>query len=258
MISPLSLPSLQRQWWGAPFRAGLDLLFPPHCVSCRGELDGESPEIPICRKCEAALNLVDRLVCRRCAAPVPATDGVALACNYCRGDKLRFEQTVALGIYEGLLRQLVMRMKVDRHGALARALADLAWSRLQQPLEELNVDVVTAVPMHRWRRWQRGANAPLAIARRLAERLKIPCAGEMLRFVRNVRPQVELSRKGRFLNLAGEMTVSPSYHLASARVLIVDDILTTGATCSEAARAMRRAGAANVSVFVLARTPAGG
>lgn len=255
MISPTLA---RRRWWSAPVRAGLDLLFPAECVACRGDLGAErASELPLCDRCESALSFINRPVCRRCAAPVPFTHGITLACNHCRRDKLRFERAIALGNYEGLLRQLVMRMKVDRQGVLTRTLADLAWRRLEPQLRELDIDVVTAVPMHRWRRWQRGANPPLAIAQRLAERMNVPCARQMLRFVRNVRPQVELSRKGRFLNLAGEMVVSPSYLLASARVLIVDDILTTGATCSEAARAMRRAGAAEVTVLVLARTPAG-
>jgi predicted amidophosphoribosyltransferase len=110
--------------------------------------------------------------------------------------------------------------------------------------------------MHRWRRWQRGVNAPLAVAKRLATLLNVPCEGMMLRLVRDVPAQVGLSRPARFRNVAGEMSVGASYHFQAARVLIVDDILTTGATCSEAARVLRRAGVAEASVFVLARTPA--
>lgn len=257
-----TLPATRR-WLASACQAGLDLVLPPRCVACSSDLDEtaalpQPPRRSLCSACEDALELIDWPVCPRCAAPVPATDGVELACNHCRGDKLRFDRVLALGAYEGRLRQLVMRTKVDRHGAAARALAELAWRRLESQLLELQIDVVTAVPMHRWRRWQRGVNGPLQIAQRLAERLGVPCAGQMLRLVRNVPPQVGLSRPARFRNLSGEMVVSTSYHLAAAKVLIVDDILTTGATCSEAARALRRAGADEVTVFVLARTPAGG
>jgi len=236
--------------------AGLDLLFPAKCIACHGDLSEVQRESSICRECEERLEFIDWPVCPRCAAPVPSTNGVDLACNHCRGDKLRFQRAIALGSYEGLLRQLVMRTKADRQGVVTHALAELAWQRLRDQLLELQIDVVTAVPMHRWRRWQRGANAPQLIARSLAEKLNVPCAGEMLRLVRNVPPQVGLSRPARFRNLSGEMAVGASYHLAAARVLIVDDILTTGATCSEAARVLRRAGAADVTVLVLARTPA--
>jgi ComF family protein len=262
----VSANATTRRWLTTAYRAGIDLVFPPQCVACSGDLADVDVAAPhdrqwrhsLCRQCDEQLELIDWPVCSRCAAPVPATDGVELACNHCRGDKLRFQRTLALGSYEGRLRQLVMRTKVDRHGAIAHALAELAWRRLQHQLLELKIDVVTAVPMHRWRRWQRGTNGPLHIAARLAEKLAVPCAGQMLRLVRNVPPQVGLSRPARFRNLAGEMAVGASYHLAAARVLIVDDILTTGATCSEAARVLLRAGAADVTVLVLARTPAGG
>ncbi|WP_428308750.1 ComF family protein [Lacipirellula sp.] len=248
-----------RRWWSEACRAGLDLLFPRRCVACNDDLlsdDSEAPSISICSPCQGKLELIDWPVCPRCAAPVPATGGVTLDCNHCRGDKLRFQRSLALGSYEGLLRQLVMRTKIDRNGVAANSLMELAWRRFESQLAELDIDIVTAVPMHRWKRWQRGVNGPLIMARRIAERLHAPCWGEMVRLVRNVPPQVGLSRPARFRNLAGEMVVGPSYHLRAARVLIVDDILTTGATCSEAARVLLRAGAAEVTVLVPARTPA--
>jgi ComF family protein len=249
---------LRRSRWHDAVSAGLNLLFPMRCVACQADLAAGERESPICARCEERLELIEWPVCPRCAAPVPSTGSVDLSCNHCRGDKLRFDRCLALGSYEGLLRQLVMRTKADRQGVVTHALADLAWRRLGRQLRELQIDVVTAVPMHRWRRWQRGADAPRMIARKLAEKLQVPCAGEMLRLVRNVPPQVGLSRPARFRNLAGEMAVGASYHLAAARVLIVDDILTTGATCSEAARVLRRAGAADVTALALARTPSGG
>jgi ComF family protein len=211
----------------------------------------------LCRGCREELPLIDWPVCPRCAAPVPTTGGVDLACNHCRGDKLRFDRTVALGSYEGGLRQLVMRMKADRSQLVSHLLVELAWRELKSKLVELQVDVVTAVPMPRWRRWQRGVNPPRTIADKIAAKLGVPAAGGMLRLKRNLPPQVGLSRPARFRNVAGEMALSPTYYLQAARVLVVDDILTTGATCSEAARVLRRAGAEQVSVFVIARTPAG-
>jgi ComF family protein len=182
---------------------------------------------------------------------------VELDCNHCRGDKLRFERTIALGAYEGPLRQLVMRMKIDRSELIAGTLVELAWQEKHQELANLNVDVVTTVPMSLRRRWQRGTNPPRAMAEKLAEKLGVPAAGGMLRLKRNLPPQVGLSRPARFRNVAGEMALRPTYYLQAAHVLVVDDILTTGATCSEAARVLRRAGAERVSIFVIARTPSG-
>jgi ComF family protein len=179
---------------------------------------------------------------------------VVLDCPHCREAKLRFDRAIALGSYDGRLRDWVMRMKQDRSGLAARALADLAWSELSAAIQELAVDVVTAVPMGPWRRWQRGVNPPQIVAERLAAKLHKPAAS-LLRQVRNIPPQLGLSRPGRFANVAGRMAVKSGYSLQSAHVLVVDDILTTGATASEAARALKRAGAERVTTVVLARTP---
>jgi ComF family protein len=205
--------------------------------------------------CREQLPLIDWPVCTRCAAPVPATGSVVLDCNHCRGDKLRFDRTIALGSYDGLLRQLVMRMKTDRSELISHLLVELAWRERRAELQSHQVDVATAVPMHPWRRWRRGTNPPRTMAERLAEKLGAPAAGDMLRLLRNVPAQVGLSRPARFRNVQGEMAVRASYHLEAAHVLLVDDILTTGATCNEAARALKRAGAKEVTVFVVGRTP---
>jgi ComF family protein len=249
-------PTIASSWGKRAASAAVDLLLPPRCACCAGD-PTEARRAPLlCRTCRDDLELTTWPVCQRCAAPVPVTGEAVLPCPHCRDAKLRFDRTLALGSFEGLLRHWVMRMKQDRSGLAARALADLAWSELGGDLRELAVDVVAAAPMSPWRRWQRGVNPPRIVAERLAAKLHKPAAGNMLRQVRNIPPQLGLSRPGRFANVAGRMAVRPGYSLQAAHVLLVDDILTTGATASEAARALKKAGAAQVSVLVLARTPA--
>jgi ComF family protein len=211
----------------------------------------------LCERCRTELPLVEWPVCDRCGAAVPEVSGVTLACSDCRASKLRFDRTIVLGSYEGLLRPWILRMKEDRSQLAGRMLLELAWERLGSELRGLGADVVTAVPMTLLRRWQRGVNPPADLAERLALRLGLPSARRMLRLRRPVPPQVGLSRSARFLNMAGEMAVRRGYHVDGAHVVLVDDILTTGATASEAARALKKAGAARVTVFVLARTPVG-
>jgi predicted amidophosphoribosyltransferase len=145
-------------------------------------------------------------------------------------------------------------MKTDSNELLARMLAELAWRKLGDRLSQFNVDVVASIPMHPLRRLQRGANPQRVVARALAQKLGVPAAAGMLRLRRNVPTQLGLTQPGRFRNVHRQMRVAKSYYLDDARVLVVDDILTTGATCSEAARALKRAGATQVAVFALART----
>ena len=151
-------------------------------------------------------------------------------------------------------------MKADRQRLATRTLAELAWQRWASDLRELSVDVVTAVPMHRWRRWQRGVNPPRRSGRAdRPDELGVPAAGRHAAAVRNIPPQIGLSRPARFRNVAGEMAVRPGYHLEAAHVLLVDDILTTGATCQRSGpRAASAPAPSEVTVFVLARTPADG
>jgi ComF family protein len=251
----VNTPSLVASWWRRSHRATVDLLFPPRCGACGGEA-AEAGGAALCDNCRREIRFLDGPVCERCAATVPATANVTLECMHCRGVRLKFDRTIALGSYQGLLRQWIMRMKEDRSRMASRFLADLAWERCGDALQQVQVDVVTAVPMHLWRRWQRRVNPPADLAARLAEKLGVPAAPRMLGIRRNVPPQIGLSRPGRFRNVAGEMALRPGYSLQAAHVLVVDDIHTTGATASEAARVLKRAGATRVSVFVLARTPA--
>jgi predicted amidophosphoribosyltransferase len=247
-----------RRWLGHTRAAAMDLLFPARCGACGGELPEDHGNDVVCCECRNELRLIDWPVCPRCAAPMPEAGGVALSCSHCRSAKLRFDRTLTLGSYEGLLRSWIMRMKSDRSGLATRVLSELAWQRLGEQLMALGVDVVAAVPMHPWRRWQRGVNPPREFAEQIARKLGVPAAGGILRAVRNIPPQIGLSRPARFRNVAGEMAVRPGYLLQAAHVLLVDDILTTGATASEAARALKRAGASEVTVLVVARTPADG
>jgi ComF family protein len=252
---PLLNPPLNC-WLRRARAAALDLLFPPHCAACDAELPEHDEALLVCPACQADLALIDWPVCPRCAAPVPEAEGVRLPCNYCRGVRLRFDRALAVGSYEGLLRDLILRWKEDRQGVVDRAFAELAWRRLAAELARFKFDVVTAVPMSRWEQWRRGVNPPSSLANQLARRLEVRGQASMLWLPRNVPRQMGLSREGRLRNLAGQMKLRSGYHLSAAHVLLVDDILTTGATCSEAARVLKRGGAAEVTVLVLARTRA--
>lgn len=231
-------------------------------------------------------------VCRRCAARIPAILGID--CPQCSRKKLWFDQAMALGPYERRLRKLVLRMKRDRTETIAQALGKLLCQRLELPhkTEPLNTNngktdncrearhhspkpelkclepgftrlpeisgsganLVVPVPMRPWRQVTRGTNGPAILARIIGSHLGFPVLYRALRCRRNSSPQKGLSRQSRFLNMRGGMVLQAGYSLEAAKVLLVDDIMTTGATCSEAARMLKQAGAAHISVIVIART----
>jgi ComF family protein len=230
----------------------LDLLFPAACAGCGSELD-ESIEPRFCAECLGRLLLFTGVTCLKCGVPVPGREPQA-RCYTCRGAKLHFDETVALGRYEGLLREWLLRMKDARGDSLALAVAELLWQRQGKRFAALQPDVIVPVPMHWRRRLVRRVNSPTLVAERLAQHLRVPLAADLLRRTRHTVPQFSLPPSLRPANVRNAFAVQPGYHLQQAHVLVVDDILTTGSTCSAAARALKKAGAMRVAVVVAART----
>jgi ComF family protein len=171
----------------------------------------------------------------------------------CRGHKLWFDETFAAGLYASRLRELVLRMKQSEGDPLSLAVGQLIWRQCGERLRSADADVVVPIPLHWRRRLARRTNSAAVLAEVLAGRLRVPLATGLLRRRRHTRRQVELTPHQRWDNVRNAFSVRGGYHLNKARVLLVDDILTTGATCSDAARALRKAGAIRVTVAVAAR-----
>jgi ComF family protein len=201
-------------------------------------------------------------LCERCGVPVPAVqveDGtmrrisIERGCYRCRGPKLWFHGTVALGLYSGRLRELVLRMKSAEGNAISLALARLLWQRRKAMLAELGADVVVPIPLYWRRRVVHRTNSAAVMAEVLSKKMGLPSASRMLRRTRSTQRQFEVTPSKRWENVRRAFALRAGYYLRDAHVLLVDDILTTGATCSEAARAILNAGAARVTVAVVAR-----
>jgi len=166
---------------------------------------------------------------------------------------LWFDETLALGVYEGLLRDWLLRMKKESGNSLTLAVAELLWQRQAERLVAWQPDVVVPVPMHWGRRLLRGTNSPTILAERLSQRMRVPLAANLLRRTRATEPQFNLPPSERLRNVRGAFAVKMGYHLEGAQVLVVDDILTTGATCSVIARVLKQRGASRVAVAIVGR-----
>ena len=240
---------------GRPREHAWDLLFESECLSCGAELAEDHASVPLCDDCLAEIPPIDWPTCRRCAAEVPEFPGSVDTCSRCTADKLRFDATLSLGHYDGLLRELILRMKTDRHEQWGQVFARLIVDRYMDALRRLQLDAIVPIPMTPWHRWLRGTNAPAVIARAIGRTLDVPVFGQLLKRTYEAVPQRGLSRAGRFRNVRGGYRVRKGYQLRSPHILVVDDVMTTGATCSEVARLLKRSGAARVTVLVVARTP---
>jgi ComF family protein len=159
-----------------------------------------------------------------------------------------------LGPYDGLLRETILRMKHSRGESLAEVLGDCWGVHAQDRLRAVGADVIVPVPLHWMRRWTRGYNQSEALAYALAARLGLPCRPSWLRRSQNTPSQVQQTPAVRRENLRGAFLARRRPELAGKAVLLVDDVLTTGSTASEAARALRSGGAARVVIAVLAHS----
>ena len=242
--------------WRRVGRAGVNLLFPPQCAFCRTEITEVGDGPLLCESCLLHFAPDVRPRCRHCGQLVPEGFETEESCNGCRGRRLKFDSVTTLGAYQGELRRAVLRMKRAAFDPLAMALGDLLADRLAGPQAALQPDLIVPVPMFRFRRMRRGTNSPEMLASQLSARLSLPTR-RLLRRTRHTQPQAGLSAPQRRKNVRGAFRLRRGRRLDGARVLLVDDVLSTGATCSEAARALRDGGAARVDVVVVARAVGG-
>jgi len=231
----------------------LHWVFPVDCAAC-GDPAADRRLPFFCRACWDSIRPIAEPVCPQCGqpfnSPIALAHSPAHRCRACRKKPPRFDRAFSPYRYEGVLEQAIRLFKYRRKDALAVPLADLmlAWAE-RLPL----VDLVVPVPLHPSRLRAREFNQSLLLADRIARRLGLPLSFERLERVRETRPQTTLDRTDRARNMRRAFAVREPDGLKDLRVLLVDDVLTTGATANDCARALRRAGAASVTVLTLAR-----
>ncbi|HEV8676443.1 MAG TPA: ComF family protein [Methylomirabilota bacterium] len=238
--------------------AVLDLLFPAICPVCQARSDDRAHR-PFCQVCWAALPLLAGGGCRVCGRHFPGLPE-GLTCDACHREPPPFDYARAVGAYRDGLRAAIHALKYQRRQPIAVPLAALlaeAGARLLgfAPDDESAApfDAIVPVPLHPARLAERGFNQAELLAAPCARRWQRPLLTRALLRTRPTRPQTELDAASRRRNVAGAFTVGEPAAVAGRRLLVVDDVLTTGATAGAAARALRRAGARAVGVLVLAR-----
>jgi ComF family protein len=209
--------------------------------------------VAVCTPCRAELAPAGEVHCRRCGAIAGPLDQQSGDCSRCRGERFRFDGVFALGRYDGELRDAVLRMKSQHEEPLMSAMGALLADRFGEELRSLSPDAVLPIPMHWTRRLVRGTNSPELMGRVVARRIGLDFGTRAMRRARRTRQLSTLTRQERKRTLRDAFAVARGCDLRGARVLLVDDVLTTGTTCDTAARVLKKAGAAAVFVLVAAR-----
>jgi ComF family protein len=217
----------------------LDLVFPPRCAGCR------RPGSDLCAACREEIHWQSGPACPACGRPGPAT-----LCSACQRAPLPLDGVRSAVEFAGPVRRAVHLLKYRGRRRLAPVLAGLmidAW-----PQRPLPVDLLVPVPLHPSREAARGYNQAAELARALAPALNLPCEPRALVRRRVTRPQVELSAHERRANVSDAFAADVAL-AGGRRVLLVDDVCTTGATLGACAQALRAAGSAGVWAYTLAR-----
>jgi ComF family protein len=171
-------------------------------------------------------------------------------CALCRLGLQGFDAVYSYGSYEGTLRQLVHLFKYSGVRPLAGAFGRFLAQALPR---ETTFDVIVPMPLHWFKQWQRGFNQSDLLAREIGKKWNVPVRS-LIRRKKATRPQAGLTNAKRRANMSGAFKIARGRPLAGVRVLLVDDVVTTGATASACARVLKRAGAAHVALLALART----
>ena len=269
-LTPLSLAVFPRL-----ATAALDLVFPALCAVCEARL-GPRRRDPLCGPCWDAIDRIAPPFCDRCGGPC-ATPGSAmggldergwgmgssdvgspergpvshpLTCARCAAEPPPYDYARSAAVYAGVMREAVHRFKFGGRRALARPLAELMVEQCGTSLPD-GIAAIVPVPLAGDRERERGFNEAALLAERIARRLDVPVRARWLARRRATRPQSDLPAGERLANVRGAFRATPA--VAGRHVLLVDDVLTTGATLSECARSLRAAAAGRIGVLTVAR-----
>ncbi|UCD86863.1 MAG: ComF family protein [Desulfobacterales bacterium] len=248
------------------WETSLRIIFPPKCLICHTyyawQPSAGSPASDtvsditapyFCESCREDLTPIASPFCSKCGVPFVSREGVDHGCSECVLERRHFRKARAFGVYDGNLMQAIHLFKYGNKTSLSRPLSALARKTFFQFWEQNSIDLVVPVPLHMKRLRERGFNQAHLVVRRWVTQEDIPFDGLTLSRSRWTEPQTNLSRADRRKNIKGAFSLRHPERIKGQRILLVDDVYTTGATVNECAKVLMKAGAEFVDVLTLAR-----
>jgi ComF family protein len=232
------------------FQAAVSLLYPATCTVCRKQVRaGEY----LCDSCEQKILRIVPPFCAKCSEPFEGSINNAFRCANCAHRTIHFEAAVAAYRGRGIVRDVIHEFKYNRQIHLRHLVA--RWLRAALDDDRLSgqqLDVIVPVPLHPARQRERGFNQAGLLAEMVSTETSIPCR-PLLKRIRYTTTQTALDRSERMENLHNAFRLRKNADVRGLRVLLIDDVLTTGSTLSECARVLKRAGATSVHAATAAR-----
>ena len=232
--------------------AALGLVFPETCQLCKNER-AKAHNGYVCNKCWSQVRFIRPPFCERCGLPYPGDLTTTFACSNCSGMELYFSSARSAVVAKSVVLEAIHRYKYQHALWFEKFLADLLVRVAATELKRENWDFIMPVPLHPLKLREREFNQAGRLAAHLSRAANIPLEEKSLRRIAPTATQTLLTREQRAANMKNAFAVPPGVRLDEKRIILVDDVFTTGATTSASAQALRQAGAADVCVWTVAR-----
>ena len=233
-------------------RAGLSFLYPEVCEICA--TNRVTPDDGfVCSECRKKVRFIQPPYCERCGLPFPGEITTAFECSNCQDVKLHFTAARSAALAADLVLDVIHRYKYKRALWFEPFLAGLLIAQAGPALRREGWDMIVPVPLHGLKEQEREFNQAERLARRLGAATGIPVNARLLRRVTPTRTQTLLSRSERAANVRHAFALREGHSARGRSIVLVDDVLTTGATTNACARVLRAAGASQVCVWTVAR-----
>jgi len=232
--------------------AGLALVYPEVCQLC-GAARATPAEGFVCAGCRAKVRFIERPFCERCGRPYQGEITGEFECPNCRGQELHFRQARSAVVACERMLEVIHRYKYSRSLWFEPFLADLLIGMAKPELAKQKWDFIVPVPLYPAKQREREFNQAERLAKNLSAATQVAVNKRLLRRVRPTCTQTVLSREEREENVRNAFAMRRGRHLNGERIVLLDDVLTTGATTSACAKVLRSAGAGEVCVWTVAR-----
>ncbi len=229
-----------------------DLVFPRNCFICHNQIPTQNSQEGVCPDCLRCMRMNFPPFCQKCNRHLQGPY-VAALCHNCRTYKPHFDFAWGACLYTAHLKKMIHSFKYGQKTMLRHTLANLMISHVKKySLDIQQFDLLIPIPLHPTRQRERGYNQAFCLAQGLSKYYKIPLKPNILKRVEHTKNQTSLSRKDRWTNLTSAFKMSTPSNVNNKSILLIDDLLTTGATSSQAAQTLKEAGANTVGVLTLA------
>jgi ComF family protein len=232
----------------------VNIAYPRICLVCKKQLsDKQNVHNLVCAHCWTGIRKSSPPFCHSCGRHLEKSGYAKNMCPACLKKVLHFDRAFSPCIYDGPVKELIHSFKYKNKEQLGEPLSRLMIDFINEfRLPVSFVDFILPVPLHKTRMREREFNQAYVLGRRLAEEFNKPLLSDALIRSRHTRTQTKLETEQRFLNVAGSFTVNKKIDLKGKNLLLVDDVLTSGATCSEAAKVLKESGAGIVFIMTVA------